>query len=180
MRAMRKTRAVPATAPVSLARPRPALLATAALLVVALAAATVAGCGSSSGDGSGGAGGGSASGASLAGTSWKLTGWSVSSQDPNDFTITAEFKDSRIGGTSAVNQYGGPYTAGDDGSFSVGEIVSTMMAGPEPDMRAEQTYLKLLAEAKKFKLSGKTLTLSDANGNESLIYTATTVASPGD
>ena len=41
-----------------------------------------------------------------------------------------------------------------------------MMAGPEPDMRAEQTYLKLLAEAKKFKVDGKTLTLSDANGNE--------------
>ena len=71
------------------------------------------------------------------------------------------------------------YTAGDDGSFSVGELVSTMMAGPEPDMRAEQTYLKLLAEAKKFKVDGKTLTLSDANGNESLIYTAATVASPG-
>ena len=55
-----------------------------------------------------------------------------------------------------------------------------MMAGPEPDMRAGATYLKLLAEAKKFKLDGKTLTLCDANGNESLIYTATTAASPGD
>ena len=65
----------------------------------------------------------------LAGTSWRLTGWSVSSQDPNDFTITAEFKDGRIGGKSAVNQYGGPYTAGDDGSISFGDLVSTMMAG---------------------------------------------------
>ena len=117
---------------------------------------------------------------SLEGTSWKLTGWSISSQDPNDFTITAEFKDGRIGGTSAVNQYGGPYTAGDDGSFSVGELVSTMMAGPEPDMRAEQSYLKLLAEAKQYAVDGKTLTLSDANGNESLIYTAATAASPGE
>ena len=53
-----------------------------------------------------------------------------------------------------------------------------MMAGPEPDMHAEQTYLKLLAEAKQFKVDGKTLTLSDANGNESLIYTAATAASP--
>ena len=173
MRAMRVTDTPRSGGAVVIARHRPALLATAALLVVALAAAAVAGCGSSSG----GSGGGSTSAASLAGTSWKLTGWSVSSQDPNDFTITAEFQDGRIGGTSAVNQYGGPYTAGDDGSFSVGELVSTMMAGPEPDMRAEQTYLKLLAEAKQFKVDGETLTLSDANGNGSLIYTAS-AASP--
>ena len=175
MRAMRVTHTARTGAPAVTARLRPALLAGAALLVVALAAAIVAGCGS----GSGGSGGGTTSAASLAGTSWQLTGWSVSSQDPNDFTITAEFKDGRIGGTSAVNQYGGPYTAGDDGAFSVGELVSTMMAGPEPDMHAEQTYLKLLPEAKRFKIDGKTLTLSDANGNEVLIYAAGTVASPG-
>ena len=54
------------------------------------------------------------------------------------------------------------------------------MAGPEPDMRAEQNYLKLLAEAKQYAVDGETLTLSDANGNESLIYTAATAASPGE
>ena len=85
-----------------------------------------------------------------------------------------------MGGTSAVNQYGGPYTAGDDGSFSVGEFASTMMAGPEPDMRAEQNYLTLLAEAKNYAVDGKTLTLSDANGNQSLIFTAATAASPSE
>jgi heat shock protein HslJ len=174
MRAIRVTDTAHAGGPAVTARLRPALLAGAALLVVALAAAIVAGCGSSSG----GSGGGSTSAASLAGTSWKLTGWSASSLDPIDFTITAEFKDGRIGGKSAVNQYGGPYTAGDDGSFSVGQLVSTMMAGPEPDMRAEQIYLKLLAEAKQFKVDGQTLTLSDANGNQSLIYTAAAAASP--
>ena len=94
----------------------------------------------------------------------------MSSQDPNDFTITAEFKDGRIVGKSAVNQYGGPYTAGDDGSFSVGDLVSTMMAGPEPDMKAERTYLGLLDAAKKFRVEGDKLTVSDAQGNESLIY----------
>ena len=175
MRAIRVSRPLASRGPSVAARLRPALLAAAALLVVALAS-VVAGCGSGSG---GSGGGGSTSAASLAGTSWKLTGWSVSSQDPNDFTITAEFKDGRIGGTSAVNRYGGPYTAGDDGSFSTGDLVSTMMAGPEQDMRAEQTYLKLLPEAKKFAVDGKTLTLSDANGNQLLIYTAASAASPG-
>jgi heat shock protein HslJ len=132
--------------------------------------AVSAGCGSGSGGSSGGGGSRSTSAAALAGTAWRLTGWSASSQDPNDFTITAEFKDGRIGGKSAVNQYGGPYTAGDDGSISFGDLVSTMMAGPEPDMKAEQTYLTLLAAAKKFRVEGDTLTLSDAQGNDSLIY----------
>jgi heat shock protein HslJ len=145
-----------------------ALVIAGGVLLAVLAAS--AGCGSSSGGSSGGGDDSSTSAAALAGSSWRLTGWSVSSQDPNDFTITAEFKDGRIGGKSAVNQYGGPYTASDDGSISFGDLVSTMMAGPEPDMKAEQTYLELLAAAKKFRIEGDTLTLSDAQGNDSLIY----------
>ena len=116
---------------------RVALMVASGVLLAVLAVS--AGCGSRSGGSSGGGGGSSTSAAALAGTSWRLTGWSVSSQDPNDFTITAEFKDGRIGGKSAVNQYGGPYTAGDDGSISFGDLASTMMAGPEPDMKAEKT-----------------------------------------
>ena len=147
---------------------RVALMVASGVLLAVLAVS--AGCGSRSGGSSGGGGGSSTSAAALAGTSWRLTGWSVSSQDPNDFTITAEFKDGRIGGKSAVNQYGGPYTAGDDGSISFGDLASTMMAGPEPDMKAEKTYLTLLAAAKKFRVEGDTMTLSDAQGNDSLIY----------
>ena len=141
-----------------LRRLRPVALAAGALLATALLGAALAACGGESGP-------------SLEGTAWKLTGWSISSQDPNDFTITADFKDGRIGGTSAVNQYGGPYTAGDDGAFSVGELVSTMMAGPEADMQAETSYMTLLAAAKKYEIDGGTLTLFDGDGNESLIYT---------
>jgi heat shock protein HslJ len=171
---MRTMRAIPTknrTAAFRFLRPRTALLGAAAALLVIAAAAVAAGCGGSADSGG--------SAPSLEGTAWKLTGWSISSQDPNDFTITAQFAEGRIAGTSAVNQYGGPYTSGDDGSFSVGDLVSTMMAGPEADMKAEQSYLTLLAAAKKYQVDGETLTLMDANGNESLIYTATSVASPG-
>lgn len=144
--------------------------------VVASVVAFAAGCGS--GDGSGRDDGSSTSAVALEGASWRLTGWSVSSKDPSDFTITAEFADGRIGGTSAVNQYGGPYTADDDGSFSVGELMSTMMAGPEADMDAEQVYLKLLAQVDRFAVDGEELTLSGGSGNIALIYTRAT-ASPG-
>ena len=93
MREIRGTQAMAASSSVHNVWPRAAILTAAALLAVALSAANVViGCGSESSP-------------SLEGTSWKLTGWSVSSQDPNDFTITAAFKDGRIGGTSAVNTY---------------------------------------------------------------------------
>jgi heat shock protein HslJ len=116
--------------------------------------------------------GGCSSGTALDGTSWKLTGWSVSSLNPADFTITAKFADGKISGNSGVNSYSGTYKAGTGASFGVGPLVSTLMAGPEPAMKAETTYLQLLDAAESYKVSGSTLTLYDAGGNESLIFTA--------
>jgi heat shock protein HslJ len=140
-------------------RPRRiAVLVTLALSVTLLG---VAGCGGSS----------SAS-PTLEGTSWRLTGWTLSSLNPEDFTITAAFADGKISGKSAVNNYNGPFTEGPGDAFSVGELISTMMAGPEPDMRAEQAYLTLLAQAKSYVLKDGVLTLFDANGNESLTFAA--------
>ena len=128
-------------------------------LALSLALLAVAGCR------------GSSAAPTLDGTTWRLSGRSVSSLDPNDFTITAQFADGKISGKSAVNSYGGPYTAGPGDAFSVGDLVSTMMAGPELDMRAEQGYLKLLSEAKSYRLDGDRLTLFHQNGNGSLIFT---------
>lgn len=109
---------------------------------------------------------------SLDGTSWRLVAWSVESVDPGEFTITAEFSDGRIGGTSAVNSYGGEYGAGPRNAFEVGEIAQTLMAGPEPAMRAESAYHELLRSASSYRLDGTRLTLYDANGTESLVFEA--------
>ena len=140
---------------------RPRLTATLVTLVISVALLAAAGCGGSGSDTP-----------TLVGTAWRLSGWSLSSLDPNDFTITAAFADGKISGKSAVNTYGGPYTEGPGDAFSVGDLASTMMAGPEPDMRAETAYLTLLAQAKSYKLDGGGLTLFDENGNESLIFAA--------
>lgn len=110
--------------------------------------------------------------AALDGTSWRLVGWSLSSLDPQQFTITAQFDEGRIGGTSAVNSYGGDYSTGSGGAFSVGEIAQTLMAGPEEDMRAEAAYHELLRAAQSYRLDDTTLTLFDGNGNESLVFEA--------
>ena len=140
---------------------RPRLTATFVTLAISVALLAAAGCGGSGSDAP-----------TLAGTAWGLTEWTLSSLDPKDFTITAQFADGKISGKSAVNTYGGPYTEGPGDAFSVGDLASTMMAGPEPDMRAETAYLTLLAQAKSYKLDGGGLTLFDENGNESLIFTA--------
>ena len=109
----------------------------------------------------------------LDGTKWKLSGWTLSSLDPAAFTITATFADGKISGRSAVNSYSGSYTTGSDGAFSVGAIASTEMAGPEPAMRAEHAYMTLLQQARSYSVAGRTLTLFDAHGNESLIFDRT-------
>jgi heat shock protein HslJ len=138
---------------------RPRLTVTFVVLTLTVTLLAVAGCGGSGSDA-----------APLDGTAWSLSGWTLSSLDPADFTITAQFADGKISGKSAVNNYSGPYTEGPGDAFSVGQLVSTMMAGPEPDMRAEQAYLTLLAEATSYKLDGGGLTLFDKSGNESLIF----------
>jgi heat shock protein HslJ len=123
---------------------------------LALAGVAVAGCGDD--------------GQQLDGTSWRLEGWSVSSQSPADFKITAAFTSDQISGAAPVNTYSGGYSVTADGGFSVGELARTLMAGSEQDMKAEDTYFQLLAEAKAYEIDGRQLVLSDANGNELLIY----------
>lgn len=109
-------------------------------------------------------------GTDLEGTSWRLTEWSVSAQSASEFETTLEFKKAELGGKAPVNSYGGSYEAKSSGSIEIGDVNRTLMAGPEPANRAEETYFKLLEQVERYEVSGETLTLSDANGNERLIY----------
>jgi heat shock protein HslJ len=107
--------------------------------------------------------------AELEGSRWRLDGWSASSLQPSDFTITASFTVREIGGTSAVNTYGGRYLA-DDGAFATRDLTSTEIAGAEPAMRAEGIYMQLLRNARKYTRTAERLTLMDANGNDLLYF----------
>ncbi len=106
----------------------------------------------------------------LAGSQWRLVAWSVSSLYPGDFNITADFDETNISGTAAVNFYSGLYTTSLSGAFSVGTLTMTEMAGPENAMRAEALYTKLLLESRRYIVEGTTLTLMDGNGNQLLIF----------
>ena len=114
----------------------------------------------------------SAGTSALEDTHWRLKTWTLNSLNPADFTITAQFAGGRISGNSGVNSYGGPVKLGPGSAFSAGPLASTLMAGPEPAMRAESAFTKLLGDAKSFKVSSGTLTLYDGGGNESLEFEA--------
>lgn len=133
-------------------------------ILCSVVCALATGCESNSGDG--------ASTGNLAGTKWRLTAWSASSLNPAAFTITADFSESEITGTSAVNLYGGPYTATDDESFSVGDLSATEMAGSEEAMRAEALYFDLLRQVRKYEVSGAMLTLRNEGNQDVLIFQA--------
>jgi heat shock protein HslJ len=135
----------------------------AAVLLLAAPLLALAGCSSDTGSSDGG---------SLDGTQWRLTEWTLSSLDPADFTITAQFADGQVSGNSCVNTYSGSYQAGPGEAFSVQQIAVTEMAGPEPAMRAESAYLTLLGQATSFKVADGRLTLYDQGGNESLLFDA--------
>ena len=107
---------------------------------------------------------------SLDDTKWKLAAWSASSLDPAGFDITADFADGQIGGRSAVNTYGGPCAASADGTFSVGALAMTEMAGEPAAMQAESLYHSLLAQSRRWSLADAQLTLANAAGQPLLVF----------
>lgn len=148
---------------------------TVLMLVLAVAAMTLlclGGCGDEAVDAGVDEPVDGAGSASLDGTEWSLVRWREPGLEPADFTITATFADGQVSGTSAVNTYGGSYTTGSVNDFSVSELASTEMAGPEADMEAEAVYLRLLQDAASFHVTETTLTLFGSDGAESLIFTA--------
>lgn len=76
-----------------------------------------------------------------------------------------------MSGTSAVNFYGGTYSATPSGDFSVGTMQSTLMAGSDDAMRAERIYFELLGQARKYTVSEIALTLSDGGNHSLLVFT---------
>jgi len=111
-------------------------------------------------------------GGTLAGTKWLLTAWLDGTVAPAQFAITADFDASQIGGKSAVNYYGGSYTAAAEGRFSTGDLRSTLMGGSEEAMRAESLYFGLLKQARIYAATATTLTLKDGNNQDLLIFTS--------
>ena len=107
----------------------------------------------------------------LDGTRWTLTDWAEPDPIPPSASITADFSEGRVAGTSGVNRYNASVTSGPDGSFAVDAPISTKMAGPADAMAAESSYLRRLQAATSYQVDGDTLVINDADGQPSLTFT---------
>lgn len=143
-----------------------ALLAVSTVLLVPVMSA----CGSSgSGSADGTAAGDGPRGGPGLVASWSLTSAAIDSSQLSAFGITITFTDTIASGFGGVNQYTTTFTSGPDGELDFGEIASTMMAGPEDAMKAEQAYLTALDTVTGYTVAGEELELFSGE-QEILIY----------
>ena len=90
-----------------------------------------------------------------------------------DTEVTAVFgEDGNLSGSAGCNTYNASYTA-KDGTIQIGPAATTRMMCAEPAgvMEQEAAYLAALSQAVTYELSGKTLTLRDADGAGMVTYT---------
>ena len=85
----------------------------------------------------------------------------------NDLTISFS-DDGKING-KVVNYYMGHYELKENNSILLSQIGSTMMMGPEEDMKAEQELMQMLEKIKKYEVQEKYLTLIDSEGNKLIL-----------
>jgi heat shock protein HslJ len=110
----------------------------------------------------------------LEGVEWELEGYIGPDDElmdvPPEVLATANFADSRVSGSTGCNRYGGSYTIADDGTLSISEVVSTMMAClPEADA-VERALLASFDRTVRAHLGVDRLSLIDADGRELLRF----------
>lgn len=88
-------------------------------------------------------------------------------QPPEDVQATLSFlEEDRIAGTGGCNRFMGGYSLSGEG-LAIGEIGSTMMACPEPQMAFEQRFLALLETVARFDITPEgNLVLVTRDGQE--------------
>jgi len=131
-----------------------------------LLAALLAACG-----GDDGGSGSSANPADLEGKAWVLT--EMLGADGNtqivDIGVNANFDGSTVSGVSGCNSYHADYTAtGNEISF--GPVAGTQKVCPPDEQDVEDRYLQLLAGVATYETSGRSMSMSDADGTPVLQF----------
>lgn len=108
---------------------------------------------------------------SLNDTSWLLVGLNGQAV-ASGTTVTANLKNGTLTGTDGCNSYSTSYTVRGAKITIDKDMVTTMMACPEPIMQQAGTYATALALAATFKTDGRQLTLLDASGKTLATFAA--------
>ena len=127
-----------------------------------------AACGGDDGSGSNS---GTQDPAALEGESWILTQMLTAGGQTQilDVGVSASFDGTTISGNAGCNSYHASYEASGN-VISFGPIASTTMACPEAEMSTEARYLQLLADVATFETSGRSMSMSDADGTPVLQF----------
>ncbi len=91
------------------------------------------------------------SGAALAGAEWQIAEIGGVPVLPN-VPVTIKFEDGRVFGAGSCNRFMGGYEAGAAFTIKLGQMASTMMACPEPQMAQEQKLLALLGDVNSYSI----------------------------
>jgi len=87
----------------------------------------------------------------LEGTAWQLI--RIGSASPlKERPATLSFKNNSISGTAGCNRFAGSFTQKDDQLSISSQLISTMMACPEPWMEQEQKVLSLLKVVTRYRI----------------------------
>jgi heat shock protein HslJ len=108
----------------------------------------------------------------LSGTSWKLISYGPSesqTQAASGIDTSLVFgTDGTVSGNMGCNNFSGKYEM-KDATLIFSQIISTMMACPDPAMTQEGTVFSVLNGTVQFKIQGTTLTIHASSGDKLLI-----------
>ena len=139
------------------------------VLPLVLVSSAFSACGGD--DGSGSDGGGAQDPAALEGESWVLTQMLTAGGQTQilDVGVSAEFDGTTISGNAGCNSYHASYEASGN-EISFGPVAGTKMACPEAETSTEARYLQLLEGVATFETSGRSMSMSDADGTPVLQF----------
>ncbi len=137
-----------------------------AVFLVAFALVFAA-CGGDDGSGSGD----TQDPAALEGESWILTQMLTAGGQTEivDVGVSASFDGTTISGNSGCNSYNASYEA-TGAQISFGPIAGTAMACGEPEGSTEARFLQLLEGVGSYEVSGRSMSMNDADGTPVLQF----------
>ena len=107
----------------------------------------------------------------LEGESWILTQMLTAGGQTEivDVGVSASFDGTTVSGTSGCNRYNASYEASGS-EISFGPISGTQMACPEAQSSTEARYLQLLDGVGSYEVSGRSMSMNDADGTPVLQF----------
>ena len=109
--------------------------------------------------------------AALEGESWVLTQMLTAGGQTQivDVGVSAEFDGTTISGNAGCNSYHASYEASGS-EISFGPIASTKKLCQDPEASTESRYLQLLDGVASFEISGRSMSMADADGMPTLQF----------